>query len=66
MQLNLVAKGQPEVVSAMNLHCINLVALLIESNHKINLNRGTGMNRIKKKLSGDEEMAVGKMHTMQP
>lgn len=48
MQLNLVAEGQPEVVSAMNLHCINLVAVLIESNHKINLNRGAGMDRIKK------------------
>lgn len=53
MQLNLVAEGQPEVVSAMNLHCINLVAVLIESNHKINLNRGAGMDRIKKKLSGE-------------
>lgn len=48
MHLNLVAEGQPEVVSAMNLHCINLVAGLIESNYKINLNRGTEMDRIKK------------------
>lgn len=47
MQLNLIAEGQPEVMSAMNLHYINLV-VLIESDHKINSSRGTGMDRIKK------------------